>query len=307
MTHFHLSLAGRFSLIGLISLSVFISFCNSPDQNQKKDDGQLFPYDLMEPAERYILPLQLREISGLAYHNGKILCVQDEGADIYTFDPETKKVTGSYTFGQKGDFEDIAVVKNTAYLLKSNGNLLEITNFAGESEVSVHDTPLGPQNDTEGVAYHARSNSLLISCKGYPDTGKNNRYKGSKTAYSFDLINHRLSEDPVLVINLRDPAFFSDSIVFKKFRRSAARIPEIDGFQPSGLTINPITGDIYIISSAGRLILIINNEGKVTSYGLLPMNIYTQPEGICFSPTGDLYISNEGRGGNGYILRLTLR
>jgi uncharacterized protein YjiK len=28
-----------------------------------------------------------------------------------------------------------------------------------------------------------------------------------------------------------------------------------------------------------------------------------QPEGICFAPEGDLYISSEGRGADGFILR----
>lgn len=303
MTHFRLTIASKACLFGLLAITVLISFCNTSEQNQEKTKDNLFPYDLMRPAERFILPLQLREISGLAYHAGEILCIQDEGADIYSFDLSEKKVTGSHTIGLKGDFEDIAVVNTTAYLLKSNGNILEISNFTDEPEITWHDTPLGPGNDTEGIAYESGSNSLLVSCKGYPDTGKNNRYKGSKTVFRFGLDNKKLSEDPVIAVNLKDPDSFADSSLFAKFRSTAAGVPEIDGFQPSGLTINPSTGEIYMISSGGRLILIINSEGKITSFGLLPMNIYTQPEGICFSPSGDLYISNEGRGGNGYILR----
>lgn len=303
-------MAQRLNIILIFSLVVLISFCNSSDQKPqtKKEQQSLFPYDLLNPSERYLLPVQLREISGLAYYNGNILCIQDEAADIYLFNPTGKKVTGTFHFGRKGDFEDIAVSGNTAYLLKSNGNILEIDGFTGKSpEIAEYDTPLEAKNDTEGLAYDSTSSSLFVTCKGFPDIGKNNMYKGSKTVYRFDLNDKKLDRDPVFVIDLKNPRFFADSSLFARLRNTAARIPELNSFQPSALTIKPSTGEIFMISSSGRLILIINGDGKIRDFGFLPMNIYTQPEGICFSPSGDLYISNEGRAGNGYILRFTPR
>lgn len=303
---FNLFFIRRFNYFLLFSLPILISFCNSPDKNPKNTGEQkgVFPYDLLKPTERYLLPLQLREVSGLAWHEGNILCIQDESADIYLFDPAQKKVASTLHFNFKGDFEDISVAGDTAYLLKSNGKILEINEFnSGSPEITEHDTPLKAGNDTEGLAYDHSINSLLVSCKGYPDIEEKNRYKGSKTVYRFDLAGKRLEHDPYFVINLKNPACFADAALFAKLRNTAAGIPELDGFQPSGLTLNPSTGEIYMISSSGRLILIINEEGEITNFGFLPMNIFTQPEGICFSPAGDLYISNEGRAGNGYILR----
>jgi DNA-binding beta-propeller fold protein YncE len=73
-------------------------------------------------------------------------------------------------------------------------------------------------------------------------------------------------------------------------------------FAPSGIAIHPATKDIYVISSAGKQLLILSAAGKIKSSHKLNSKHFTQPEGISFSANGDLYISNEGKGGNGNIL-----
>ena len=74
-------------------------------------------------------------------------------------------------------------------------------------------------------------------------------------------------------------------------------------FQPSGIAIHPIDGEIYIISSVGKLLIILDRRGKVLEVKALDPKIFRQPEGICFSPAGDMFISSEGQGGKGYILK----
>jgi hypothetical protein len=77
-------------------------------------------------------------------------------------------------------------------------------------------------------------------------------------------------------------------------------------FQPSGIAIHPRSEEIYIISSVGKLLIILNREGKVLDVKEFDPAIFRQPEGICFSPEGDMYISNEGQGGKGYVLKFKL-
>ena len=74
-------------------------------------------------------------------------------------------------------------------------------------------------------------------------------------------------------------------------------------FQPSGIAIHPLTGEIFIISSVGKLLIILDRYGKVLDVKELDPVIFRQPEGICFSPEGEMYISNEGQGGEGYVLK----
>ena len=58
-----------------------------------------------------------------------------------------------------------------------------------------------------------------------------------------------------------------------------------------------------MISSVGKLLVVLDRDGYILGVHALDPNLFRQPEGICFSPEGDLYISNEGRGGKGYVLK----
>ena len=76
-------------------------------------------------------------------------------------------------------------------------------------------------------------------------------------------------------------------------------------FKPSAVAINPKTNELYILSSVNKLLVITDRRGRVKEvYPLNPV-IYKQPEGMAFTPWGDLLISNEaGESGNANILIL---
>jgi uncharacterized protein YjiK len=60
---------------------------------------------------------------------------------------------------------------------------------------------------------------------------------------------------------------------------------------------------VYLISAAGRRLLILSRSGMpLKSIELSPL-IFRQPEGISFTPDGTLYIASEGDSGSGYILK----
>jgi uncharacterized protein YjiK len=245
-----------------------------------------FQYDLNNPDEKYNLLNSLKEISGLAYYKEeKILCIQDEKATIYSLDLVKNEIVNRYRFGQDGDFEDIAVEGQTAYLIRSDGHIFEIKNFDQEDyEITDHNTPLSGKNDIEGVAYDKSSNSLLLGCKGSPEIGKEKRHKGFKAVYGFSLDNMKLNKEPAFLISKKD----------------------LDSFQPSGLAINPISDQIFVISSSGKTLVVLGRNGKIEDIHKLNPDLFRQPEGICFSPAGELFISNEGSGGEGNILKFKL-
>ena len=73
-------------------------------------------------------------------------------------------------------------------------------------------------------------------------------------------------------------------------------------FDPSAAAINPVNKKLYILSSAGNLLVIADNRGKpLEAYNLNPNN-HPQAEGIAFAPNGDMYISNEGKYGKPTLL-----
>lgn len=272
-------------------------------------DNYLFAYDVENPDERYKLPSYLEEISGLSYYGkDKIACVQDEKATIYILNLEKEKIINKYEFGDDADYEDISIVGKTAYVLRSSGQIFRVKDFKKkDSKVKKFKTPLKAKNDTEGMAFDPLTNTLLIACKGSPSVEKENLYEGYKAIYTFDLEKSALNKKPHILIDLERLDNYIDHNVFTKLSIKVAKglrlIESETSFQPSGIAIHPVYGEIYIISSVGKLLVILDRRGKVLDVQALDPKIFRQPEGICFSPAGDMFISSEGQGGKGYILK----
>jgi len=64
---------------------------------------------------------------------------------------------------------------------------------------------------------------------------------------------------------------------------------------PSGIAVDPINNDIYVISSVGKVMLVFDHTAKLKDIIKLQKSIFVQPEGISFDSKGNLYISNEGK------------
>jgi uncharacterized protein YjiK len=299
----------RINLLVLVFFMVFTSFCDPDKKVGSAGGNDTFAYQINAPDGKYELPSYLEEVSGLSYcdHN-KIACVQDEKGKIYVLDLEQRKIGKKYDFGEDGDYEDIAVVDKIAYILENDGNIYRVKDFKKKDrEVKKYNTPLREINNTEGLTYDPQTNSLLIACKGSPSIHKENRYEGYKAVYRFDLEKEELEEDPLYLVDLERLDSYIDRNAFIKLSLKVARslrlIESETSFQPSGISIHPLSGEIFIISSVGKLLIILNREGKVLDVKELDPEIFRQPEGICFSPEGDMYISNEGQGGKGYVLK----
>ncbi len=292
------------SVPALASLFLLMSFCKSPDFNYKNS-----LYALGNPDQKFTMPASLEEISGISWTGkGTLACIQDENGIIYCYNLEKEKVVSEVKFGKDGDYEDISVVKNTAYVLKSNGHIFRVKNFKKDKiKVKRYKTLLSKKNDAEGMFYDSSENRLLIACKGSPSIEKENPYKGYRAVYSFDLETKQMLEEPAYLIDLRKIDSYKDQGNFTQFSSKLAKILGITdpyaSFRPSGIAIHPLTDEIYIISSVGKLLAVLDREGFILDVHALDPNLFRQPEGICFSPEGDLYISNEGKGGKGYILK----
>jgi len=297
-----------FRILALIAGVILFSFCNPAVENDLPMEDVHEYYNLENPDARYKMPDYLEEISGLSYYGkGKLACIQDENAYIYVWNLEKEKITGKYDFGKDADYEDIAVVDNTAYILRNNGNIYRISHFKRKDrEVLTYKPPLKEKNNTEGLAYDPLSNSLLVACKGSPSLDEGNSYEGYKAIYKFDLEEEKLITKPLFLIDLEHLDSYIDQSAFTRFSVGIAKklhiIESETSFEPSGLAIHPLHGDIYIISSVGKLLVILNRKGKVLDVKELDPKEFRQPEGICFAPNGDMYISSEGQGGKGYIL-----
>ena len=145
---------------------------------------------------------------------------------------------------------------------------------------------------------------MLIACKGKPHIKKGRKYKGYKAVYRFDMVEKKLDTIPFLLINLNEIVDQEKLDGYERLSQKLASEYDDSGdirFQPSGIAVHPITGYIYIIASVGQKLIVVNREGVILTIENLEKKIFRQPEGICFKPNGNLYISNEGDGGKAKI------
>jgi len=240
--------------------------------------------------EKWDMPGILREISGIAYlGKDQFACVQDESGVIFIYNTATAKIDRQVTFGATGDYEGIALAGRTAYVLRSNGKLFEVNDIDTRSpKIKEYSTALTAKNDVEGLTYDARNNRLLLAIKG-AETNTTD-YKG---IYAFDLKSKQLSTEPVIKLNLSDPMLQN-----KKSKKTS------NNLQPSDIDINPATGEIYLTESANSNLYILNTDGSIKERFNLSKKDFSQPEGITFSPSGELFISNEGKKDSGNILQV---
>lgn len=266
----------------LICLSLFAG-CTSPDQQHPSSQQSPVvagtpsaPYDFETPALIHYLVEDLAEISGLTvldeHHLGAI---QDEDGDLFVIAWQTGEVRAVTAFGKSGDYEGVERVDDRVFVLRSNGTLFEVAGWDGEGmEAEQHKTFLKSRNDTEGLALDDQARRLLIVCKEDPGGGLD----GVRAVYAFDLETQELLENPVFTVPL--DAFENGK-----------------DFKPSALAVHPLTGELYMLSSVQKVVVVLGQDGTLRANWPLPEALFPQPEGLAFYPNGDLFIASEGDGG----------
>lgn len=258
------------------------------------------PYDLDNPDRTYKLPSVLKEISALSYYgNNRVLTVNDEEGTIYIFDFEEAEVVSTIDIGKRGDYESIARYNNTAYVFESNGNL-KVIDLEKGLKVNDYNTILSSRNDVEGLCLDRAGNRLLVACKGELEEKSKNKHE--KGIYSFDLRTNTLKKEAFKIIDLSD-AYKELGFVHPGIS-SVEVYARLKDFAPSAIAINPISSNIYMLSSRGKLLVVMSPEKDIISINLLSKRLYGQPEGLTFDERGTLYISNEGKSGPATINQL---
>lgn len=292
-------------MIFLFLLTSFLSACENDQAANDNDAGQpladslrqTFPYLLEQPDQTVELAAVLQEISGLttAYENRFLATVSDETGVLYLLDPASGQINQTIPFWKDGDFEGIEFIGPVAYVVKSTGNLYRVEFPGTEGQVVTKvENFLDKTYDVEGLGYDPLTNSLLVGCKG--PVGETKR-----AVFAFDLKTQELNpkpryllleEDLLACINQLPP-----SETREKLRENLYDSQGVFNFGISALAVEPATGNIFVLSSPGKILAVLNREGAVIHLIKLKKKTHPQPEGICFGPDGDLFMASEGRDG----------
>lgn len=232
--------------------------------------------DKAVPLAMWIMPPQLREISGLALTSrGTVLTHDDNSGRISEIDPKTGILVKGFSLlgNQKEDFEAITIAGNDIYLMSSDGKLFRFREGADGQQVQfmAFDTGLGKLCEFESLAYEADSSRLLMACKRILD-------KESPK----DLVIYRMP------LPLNRSTFTVMSIPIKQVVGSNPW----KGFRPSDMTIDPFTKNYVIIASHEKALVVLSPDGDVLRSEPLPGD-HQQAEGVAITNDGILLISDE--------------
>jgi uncharacterized protein YjiK len=264
-----------------------------------------FPYDLNSPNAAFELEVSLREISGLTTSPKKdnLAAVQDEKGQLFYINKKSGKVTPSVIFAEDGDFEGIEFVGDTLWVVKSKGRLFKLWNLDKTPyDMATFKIESLKGANIEGLGYDAKNHRLLLAQKG-----EKTDVVTSRSILAFDLKNQTSREggtgssvSKVFDIGLKDFQVFLANKKEKRYQHLVedyVTTPLAKGveFGPSGVAVHPLSGNIYVISSINKVLLVLSAEGKILEMVKLDKNRLPQPEGICFDRDGTLYLSSEAK------------
>ena len=247
-------------------------------QQTEASDNALPGYSLNEP-QVIKLPGELNEISGIAYYprDSSLFAIIDNDGLLFKIPLKRGFKTKYWRFDKRHDFEDIALHDTSFYVLISNGNIekLHFQNNAFTKTVSSFSRTEGI-NEFESLYYDPSTSKLVMLCKDCEQDKENK--KKSVTAFGVSPDSMTYTSD---VFKIKTKAIL-EKLDLEKLH-----------LKPSAAAINPVTKELYVLASSNKLLVVLDANGEFKNVYPLDHSIFKQPEGITFSPSGDMFISNE--------------
>jgi hypothetical protein len=279
-----------------VTLSLFLFSCQmfwSPHSPK----GYVLPR-----PEIHFLDKKLNEISGLYFLKGEgsMLAIADDKKHIYRlFTDGRDDDYFEETFGESADYEDVVRVDSSVFVLASDATIFETLHsdtglitrryHLSVPVPAVADSRKKKDNavvDFETMYYDPTARGIVLLSKSIKGESK----QGFRSAWRFDLATRSFDPKPFYTFNLKEIS-------------QTLKDGQVE-FKPSAAAIHPLTGELYVLSSAGHLLVVADLRGKVHAAYRLNPSFYPQAEGIAFAENGDMYISNEAKLGKASLLRI---
>jgi hypothetical protein len=271
---------------------IFSTFDIRAENNLPQKDS--LPVDstrFFKISRSWSLPSVLQNISAFDFIDADhVACIQAAIGSIFIYDLNKRAIETEIPFATPGDYKGIAIVDKSAFIACADGRIVEVADYRSEKpSVKEYGTNLTVRDDVEGVCYDKKNERLLVCIRGDIEEPQN-----EKGIYAFDLRSRSMSIKPVLSIDLRD------TIINKGDTKRLQTL-----ILPSDIDIDPVNGWLYICDATKSQILVVDESGKIKSLFLFERNNRIQPEGISFTPSGELYLASEGfNEGPGKILMI---
>lgn len=251
-------------------------------------------YDLSSP-QKFVVGEVLHEISGIVFLRGNadtIYAIEDEAGRLFHFHLGERSYP-YWKFWKRGDYEDVAILDNKEFVvLRSDGSLYVLPMDRaenGEAATKAYEHIL-PAGEYEGL-FADDGGKLIALCKNCPDDDQ----RDEVTAYTIQYnAQHQLAITDHFLVEAKASKLRSEE--HRKVK-----------FHPSALARHPLTKEWYILSSVNKALLVLDGQWKLKKTYQLDPILFKQPEGLAFDRKGNMYISNEGHGGNANVLLFTYK
>jgi len=258
-----------FFLCFIVLINASCSRQQNNNNTYKSPDG----YNLNKPF-MIKLPVELDEISGVAFYpkDTSVFAIGDEFGWLYKIPLTPHKEIRKWKFSNQGDFEDLAMVDKVFYVLRSNGAITTFT-FDDHNQVLTNEQPFPVKGDEFEILYFdPHQFKLTMICKDCEEDKKK-----ALTVFYYNLLYQKFDDSSSI-----NASAIANMIGEKKIK-----------FKPSAAAINPVTDELFIVSSVNKLLIVADRNGNPKQSYPIDAAIFKQPEGITFTPAGDMIISNE--------------
>ncbi len=269
----------------LVLVILLVLGCNTSTYTQPLN---LAGFD-WEGHEKLHLEHVLDEVSGITFfNNNTLLAINDERGKVYKVSTKDYKVQENIKFSGNRDYEAIAGYGKELFVMDSDGDLWYVQLKGDEvKQVKEYKFDLKKGVEFEALVWEEGTGVLYLISK---QSDENKEQKAS-VVYSFDIAKERYA------------------LASKKNIHWAAiaERSEDKKLHVSGAAIHPKSKKVYLVASIERLLIILNEDWSVEEVHRLDKKLFKQPEGITFDKAGNLYISNEARGGRPNVIRIPIK
>ncbi|MFN9946407.1 MAG: hypothetical protein ACK56S_06145 [Planctomycetota bacterium] len=246
-------------------------------------------------GDRFDLPKQLREVSGIALVDDRTLAaVQDEKGALWFVDLRGEAKARREPFGQQGDYEGLACADGAWWVLRADGVLLRLAARDGGHAIAREVTLPGGHPDWEALAYDADGKRLLAIPKAIAGDDKDARDR--RPLYAVDPATGACVATPVLTLSRRalQAAILAAGVPLPTKTTDKGKEKVDFDFAVSELAVVPGRREVLLLLGSDRLLLRVDFAGALLGVRALDPVLLPQPEGLAVRSDGQVLVASEG-------------
>ncbi len=258
-------------LLNIMIGFLFIHKISCGYEKENKDPGS--QYDLGNPL-MVKLPEALDKISGICFYpkDTSLFAVCDESGRFFKIKIYSSILISIWKLSESLNYQDLVLCDSDFYVLNKKGSVFKFKFTGNNLTRQEFRFPRQDKYGYKSMYFDDQSRLLKVLCDENSYENKHPKLSG----FSLDIRSEKIS-DSLFSPGTKDDLVDSGLL----------------GFRPSAAAINPLTKELFIISSANKILVVADRDGAVKKCFHLSTSVFNKPEGICFTPRGDMIISNE--------------